>query len=345
MTHNASMSRLLCDAMRRGNGGAAILLLSIVLTVLVGLLDYLTPAELDFGELYMIPVILAAWMIGRRTGLVFAVAAAAVEFVVDSPLRETVAANPIAVSAWNVLATTLVLAALAVITDIVYRERERYRLLDEERVVLLRVLAQELPRPLRAADWFARTFEDAISVTNVVKAQFAMLRHATQEATFLATDLLALGRLRLGGLSFTRTPSDLRTIVDDAATESPNHARIIVSAAADQLIAAVDPDRLRHAISSIIARFIEQSPYEPVTILLRASGHEAAIEINSRTRDIAPSDIEFAQLLVAGNGGRMIIIPAGSPRGAGVAIYLVRTAAEAAAAATPSAALENAPRT
>lgn len=322
------------------------MLLSIVLTVLVGLLDYLTPAELDFGELYMIPVILAAWMIGRRTGLVFAVAAAAVEFVVDSPLRETAAANPIAVSAWNVLATTLVLAAIAIITDIVYRERERYRLLDEERATLLRVLAQELPRPLRAADWFARTFEDAISVTNVVKAQFAMLRHATQEATFLATDLLALGRLRLGGLSFTLTPSDLRTIVDDAATESPNRTRIIVSAAADQLIAAVDPDRLRHAISSITARFLEQSPYEPVTILLRASGNEVAIEINSRTRDIAPSDIEFAQLLVAGNGGRMIFIPAGSsPRGAGVAIYLVRTTADATPAASPNAAPEAAPRT
>ena len=332
--------------MRRGNGGAAILLLSLVLMLLVGLLDYLTPAELDFGEFYMIPVILVAWMIGRRTGILLAVMAAAVEFAVDTTLRDAAAARPVLVSAWNLIASLLVLAVVAVITDIVYRERQRYRLLDTERAMLLRVLAQELPRPLRAADWFARTFEDAVSVSRVVKAQFAMLRHATQEATFLATDLLALGRLRLGGLSFTLTPTDLRTIVDDAATESPNRPRIIVSAAADQLSAAVDPDRLRHAISSVVARFIEQSPYEPVTILLRASGQEAVIEINSRTRDIAASDIEFAQLLVAGNGGRMVIIPAGSPRGAGVAIYLARwtAAANLAAPTAPVAAPEDAPR-
>src|SRR5260221_6235714 len=196
--------------MRRGGDRAVwALLTAVLLTAAVGLLDFLTPADVDFGEFYMVPVILVAWFVGGRTGVAFALIASIVELLVDTTLRSAGAANGEAIALWNGVATLIVLTAIAFITDIVYRERERWRALDAERGMLLRVLEQELPRPLRAADWFARTFEDAFrsSITPAVRAQFAVLRHHTREAIFLATDLLALGQLRMGGLRFERVPS------------------------------------------------------------------------------------------------------------------------------------------
>jgi signal transduction histidine kinase len=336
---------------RGGDGGAAALFAALLLTAAVGLLDFLTPADVDFGELYMIPVILVTWAIGRKTGIAFAITAAIVELLVDDTLRSAGAANGPAVALWNGVATLLVLAAIAVTTDIVYRERERWTALDAERSTLLRVLEQELPRPLRAADWFARTFEDAFgaSVTPAVKAQFAVLRHHTREAIFLATDLLALGQLRMGGLRFERAPVELKAIAAEAVGASLDRSRVLLSSTDDGLTVLADPDRLRHAVASVVARFLEMSPYEPVTILLRSSGDDAVVEIACRARAIAPTEVELAELLVAGNGGRLVLVPQGSPRGATVTMYfprVVATAASASAAsASPASSEERAPRT
>ncbi len=339
--------------MRRGGRTAWALVGAVLLTGAVGLLDFLTPADVDFGELYMVPVILVSWVIGRRTGIAFAVIAAIVELMVDNTLRSAAAANGQAIALWNGVATLLVLSALAVITDIVYRERERWRALDAERSTLLRVLEQELPRPLRAADWFARTFEDAFgtSVTPAVKSQFTVLRHHTREAMFLATDLLALGQLRMGGLRFERMPVELKAIVGEAVSASLDRSRVLLSSTDDGLVVLADPDRLRHAVASVIARFLEMSPYEPVTLLLRASGDEAVVEIACRARAVAPTEVELAQLLIQGNGGRLVLVPQGSPRGATVTMYLPRASAvpDASAApgasATPPQSEERAPRT
>jgi signal transduction histidine kinase len=333
--------------MRRGGGRAVWALFGAVLaTAAVGLLDFLTPADVDFGEFYMVPVILVAWGVGRGTGIAFAVIAAIVELMVDTTLRAAGAASGEAIALWNGVATLIVLTAIAVITDIVYRERERWRALDAERSTLLRVLEQELPRPLRAADWFARTFEDAFrsSITPAVRAQFAALRHHTREAMFLATDLLALGQLRMGGLHFERVPVQLRAIAAEAVEGSLDRSRVLFTSADDGLTVLADADRLRHAIASVISHFLEMSPYEPVTILVRSSGDDAVVELACRARAIAPIEVELAELLVVGNGGRLVVVPQGSPRGATVTIYFPRVATTA-GAATPPRAEADRPRT
>jgi hypothetical protein len=67
---------------------------------------------------------------------------------------------------------------------------------------------------------------------------------------------------------------------------------------------------------------LELSPYEQVTVLTRASGSDAAIEISCRTRPIEAGEIELAAMLVAGNRGRLVIVPRTANRGSVVTIYL-----------------------
>lgn len=44
-------------------------------------LDYVTPREMTFWALYVVPITLATWNLGRRTGMVIGVASALLNFV------------------------------------------------------------------------------------------------------------------------------------------------------------------------------------------------------------------------------------------------------------------------
>ena len=329
--------------MRRGGQFVGITVMAALIGVVaVALLDFITPADADFGEFYMLPVIAVAWVAGRRAGIAVAALAAVLEFAVDTALRGATTATDLAIATWNGLADVAVLAAIAVITDFVYRERARWQVLDAEQKTLLRMLERELPRPLRAADWFARTFEDAFGAgaTSAVRAQFATLRHHTQESLFLVTDLLAIGRRDPSGASFERSAADLRAVVSEAVEGSLDRSRVLVTIAEDGIQVMADPDRLRHAVASVVARLLEHASHEPVRVLVRGSGSEAAIEITCRTTGVEPDELEFATLLVSGNGGRLTFVGTG-PRATTVTIYLAR--AEAATATFPAS--EAAPRT
>ncbi len=303
--------------------------IALVLVAGVGLLDFLTPADVDFGEFYMVPVIIVAWYLGRGAGIAVAIVAEIVEFSVDVSLRSAVDANSTPIALWNGLATFVVLTALAVATDWIRRERLRYRVLDAERVMLLRALEQELPRPLRAIDWFARTFEDAVAatLTPALRSQFSLLRRNAQDAMFLATDLLAVGNLRLAGLRFERVPVSLNEVTAQAAEASPHRARIVVRAADDDLLVLADADRLRHALSSILARFGETAPNETVRVLIRVSGDDGVVGVSCRSPEIEERDLEFAELLVRGNGGRVVRVPGDSRRDSLVSVYVPRAGA------------------
>ena len=53
--------------MRRGD--SRVLLIGAALMIATGLLDYLTPAEVDFTPFYMLPVVLTAWCTRLENGL------------------------------------------------------------------------------------------------------------------------------------------------------------------------------------------------------------------------------------------------------------------------------------
>ena len=309
------------------------LVLAVSITVGVALLDLLTPAEVDFGEFYMLAVILVAWAVGLRAGLSFAILGACAELAVDTALRGSTASGVVAVAAWNWVSDFGVLAALAFVTDRAYQERHRWMRIDAERAALLRVLDRELPRPLRAIGWFARTFEEALDRGSIdsLRAQFGGLRHHVREANFLATDLLAVGHLRSDELHFEREPVLLNALVAEAVDDTLHRARVLPSLTNGDPRVLADPDRLRHAIASLIGRCLELSSHEPVTVLTRVSGDEAVIEVATRAGMPDHGDLELTRMLIAGNGGRFVLVDR-RDRGSLASIYVPSAPAAPAAA-------------
>ena len=299
------------------------LVVAVMITLAVALLDLLTPAEVDFSEFYMLAVILAAWSVGLRAGLSFALLGACAELAVDTALRGSTGSTAVAVAAWNWLSDFGVIAALAVVTDRAYQERHRWMRIDAERAALLRVLDRELPRPLRAIGWFSRTFEEALDRGSIdgLRAQFGGLRHHVREANFLATDLLAVGQLRSDDLHFELQPVLLNALVSEAVEDTLHRTRVFPSLVSGDPRVLADADRLRHAIAILIGRCLELSTYEPVTVLTRVSGGEAVIEVGTGAGMPEHGDLELTRMLVAGNGGRFVLVDR-RDRGSLASIYV-----------------------
>lgn len=312
-------------------GDRRVLLVAGGLTVAIGLLDYLTPADADFTEFYMLAVVVAAWILGWKAGVAFAFIGVATTLVADDAMRSTLPA----VTLWNALSDLGVLLALGVITDRLHlermakeaahdRERARWEAVDAERNTLQTLLIREFPRPLRALEWFARTFEEPLvrNSTEAMRTQFRALRHHIQEVTFLGTDLLRMGRMDTGRLRFERRPINLAQVLTEAADGSPARVRVLLSLTNQPLIVVADADRLRQAFACLIDRCLELSPHDDVTVLARISANEAAVEVSCRARELEDADVELPRLLVARNGGRLVLITRGAMRGSLVTVHL-----------------------
>jgi hypothetical protein len=57
---------------------------TVLLVAGIATLDWFTPIQLSLAVFHVIPVFLAAWLLGRRAGLAFAVAAAVSWFLADA---------------------------------------------------------------------------------------------------------------------------------------------------------------------------------------------------------------------------------------------------------------------
>ena len=312
-----------------------VLMSAVLALAMVALLDLLTPSDVGFAPFYLIPVVITAWTFGARAGVVLAALAAGAELLVDSGvLRIDQDEAPALVLAWNTLSSFIALSVFAVVIERFHNERERWRVVSEERTRLLRLLEREFPRPLREIDWVARTFEEALErheLPRAMRDQFQSLRHHSQELSFLANDLIRVGRVRSGDLVFAPETFDLTQVAREAADQTVDRNRVVVRTGKEAVMAHADPEAARHAVSSIIGRLLDASPKDVVDLLVRGTSDEAVIEFVSASGTIDIADLELAEMLFTANHGRLIV----APRGAGIRIHVyLRKENVATAAAT-----------
>lgn len=77
------------------------IIISSVLVLIIGTMDFYTSSEISFSIFYLIPISYAAWFIGRRYGFIFSVFSALLWLYMDI-LGETPYSNP-AIPYWNAL--------------------------------------------------------------------------------------------------------------------------------------------------------------------------------------------------------------------------------------------------
>jgi hypothetical protein len=121
--------------------------------------------------------------------------------------------------------------------------------------------------------------------------------------------------------------------VNEAADATLDRGRIVVNLPDQPVVAEADPDRLRHAIATILGRCV-QNPYATVPVFVRAIGGEGLVQMSS-SDDITPADLELAELLIAGCGGRMVVAARNANRGITVSIFMPLAGSRAERATEP----------
>ena len=302
--------------------------LCLVAVASIGFLDLLTGPDIGFSLFYLIPVVLAAWYLGRVPGVILAVAGALAWLVADTANRGAVS---LAASIWNGFTRLVIFIAIAVLLDRWRINAARLADVDRQRDDFLRVLDHELPRPVEAIAALAKRLERTTPAHSEDHGTVQELQHRAQELQFLARDFVSLGRLQSERLLLTRTRSDLNEAVRDAVRAIADKQRVIITLGAEAPIVSADVDRLRQAIESVIRSALQHST-EYVNVAVRLDAQSAWVDVSDRSRvplraedralvddpgraedprAVAVADrflgLELARLLMEANGGSLDI--------------------------------------
>lgn len=302
----------------------------LVLIAVIGVLDYVTGPDYGFGFFYLIPVIPAAWYLGRWPGVIVALAGGLAWFAADYGGRPT---TPALAILWNASSRTFLFVAGAILVNSFRRERARLKEVDVQRSRFLRVLEHELPRP---GDELVRLLTRYQESGTAGSAELRALRDRAEEIRFLSHDFVALGQIQAGTLALARLPVDLNAVVQDIrAQRSDQDRRMPITVASSALTVAADEDRLRQAIRSLIAEAAQAVGGDEVSLDLAGSGVDAQLVVASGAGpylapmrgDEDPVGITLARLVVEAHGGTLELRRGAMARGLRAVMRLPLTAA------------------
>ena len=280
----------------------------LVVVVLVGALDVSTRPEYGFGFVYLVAVMPAAWLLGRRPGIAVALGAGFAWFFADVVERRTGAIGPIA---WNALSLSLLFLVAAWLVDLVHRERERLRALDRERSHFMRVVEHELAGPGHELAEGLRALRDRGGAT---AGELEPLVERAEDLEFLSRSFVSLGQLRSGELWLQHRPVDLRALVEELRAR-PGGAgpRIPITLSSGSFIVEGDEARLRQAIGGLLAAARSATTASDISIDLRRAGTNAKLTITGgvgpflgpQSDDPGGVSIELARTIIEGHRGRV----------------------------------------
>lgn len=302
--------------------------LCVIAVASIGLVDLLSGPDIGFSLFYLIPVVVAAWYVGRGPGVILAVTAALAWLFADTMNRGAVS---LAASTWNGFTRLVIFIAIALLLDRQRTSAARLAVVDRQREDFLRVLDHELPRPVEAIAELAKKLDRNTPERSEDRGTVQELQRRAQELQFLTRDFVSLGRLQSERLLLTRTRSDLNEIVREAVRAIGDKQRVIITLGAEGPLVDADVDRLRQAIESVIRSALQHST-EYVNVAVRIDAQFAWVDVSDRSRvplrvddralfddpgraddprAVAVADrflgLELARLLMEANGGSLDI--------------------------------------
>jgi signal transduction histidine kinase len=255
--------------------------LGLAFIAVVGVLDYLTGPQLSLALLYLMPIGLVTWNLGRRWGAVAVVLATvmgiAADVVTDTSLGPT---NP--VPYWNALVRFAVFLAFAMLLDTLRSIIDaQWMLVDEESEVssglrklndvkdtLLHAVSHDLKSPLAgilgAMQTIRRDRELNLSASER-ESLYAVVEQSGRKMNRLVDDLLDLDRIDRGKLHPQRRPTDIGQLAQKLLRESPGMHVHPMRIDADPVLVDVDPTKIERVIDNLLLNAVRHTP--PGTIV------------------------------------------------------------------------------
>ncbi len=314
----------------------AVLGLAFIAVVLV--LDYLTGPQLSLSLLYLMPIGLVTWNLGRRWGSV-AVVVATIAGILSDVLSAPDTGQTDPVPYWNAIVRFAVFLAFAMLLDTlrsiidsqwerVEAESERssdLREMNDVKDTLLHAVSHDLKGPLAGIIGAMQTIrrDDDLHLTEDERESlYQVIEQSGRKMNRLIDDLLDLDRIDRGKLHPQRKPSDVGEMARRLVAESTALDGHPVRIEADRVLVDVDPGKVERVIENLLVNASRHTPAGTpvhVRVTARPNGLVLVVEDEGPGVPDEMKDVLF-EAFRQGEGS--------SGRGMGIGLSLVQRFAE-----------------
>ncbi|HEY6568227.1 MAG TPA: ATP-binding protein [Actinomycetota bacterium] len=259
-----------------GRSNVLVATLGLAFILVVSVLDYLTGPSLSLSLLYLMPIGLVTWNMGRRWGAVSVVVATIAGMVLEvlsSPQLGTLDPVPY----WNAIVRFAVFLAFAMLLDTlrstidsqwqrVEAESERssdLREMNDVKDTLLHAVSHDLKGPLAGILGAMQTIRrdaDIHLTADERESLYQVIEQSGFKMNRLIDDLLDLDRIDRGKLHPRRQPTDVGAIAAAVVAESTALEGHPVRIEADRVLVDVDPGKVERVIDNLLINAARHTP-------------------------------------------------------------------------------------
>jgi K+-sensing histidine kinase KdpD len=259
-----------------GKSKVLVVTLGLAFITTVAVLDYLTGPQLSLSLLYLMPIGLVTWNLGRRWGaaaVVVSTVAGIVSDVLSSPDSGTLDPVPY----WNAIVRFAVFLAFAMLLDTlrtiideqwqrVERESERssdLREMNDVKDTLLHAVSHDLKGPLAGIIGAMQTIrrDDELLLTGEERESlYQVIEQSGRKMNRLIDDLLDLDRIDRGRVHPQRKPTDVGELARRIVRESTALDSHPVRIDADRALVEVDPGKVERVIENLLVNAARHTP-------------------------------------------------------------------------------------
>jgi signal transduction histidine kinase len=321
-----------------GKSPLLVAVLGLAFIAVVSVLDYLTGLQFSLSLLYLMPIGLVTWNLGRRWGAVAVVVstvAGLVSDVLSSPATSTTDPVPY----WNGVVRFAVFLAAAMLLDtlrsiiddqwgLFEEEADRssdLREMNEVKDTLLHAVSHDLKGPLAGilgAMQTIRRDHELHLTADEREALHQVIEHSGRKMNRLIDDLLDLDRIDRGKVLPRRKPTDIGALARRVVADTEQLADHPVRVRADPVLVDVDPGKVERVIENLLVNAARHTPAGTavlVEITAKADGIRLAVEDDGPG---VPDELKLVLFEPFRQG------EASSGRGMGIGLSLVQRFAE-----------------
>jgi signal transduction histidine kinase len=274
------------------------------LSVLVIIIDILTPVQIATGALFILPLLFGIGFRSERTLYVLTAAVIAVSFALVPPASR---------GAFRILLANRVIAAIAM-AGVAYLagrqirtnrelQDQRRRLADlmELQTEFVRAVSHDIRAPIGAVLGYVELLESAVASEPVSEQQarfLAGISRSCRNVVTLTENLLTTAKLDSGDFPVERAPFDLvslvRDVIAEAASAERNSADRVRLTAPHLLIITSDAIRVRQVVLNLLSNALKYSPADRcVDVAVETGNDRVCVVVTDAGPGIPPEEREL----------------------------------------------------
>ncbi len=325
-------------------GRLALALVGFLFAVLLFFLDYKTGIELDFSVFFMVPILLMSWLLGFKTGLLFALLGETFD-VIANILAGKVYSHP-AIFYWDVIQDLVVylifVAAISRLRILIKYLRNANRRqaqmntalqeADEMKTEILRIVSHDLKNPLIGIQGLSRRISEKGSQLpdQDLKSFGGTILRAADKMFHLIENLLDADKYENGLGMLSKTEFNVAVVVENIIQKHKHHARdkdlTIHKPTQNPVTICSDREFTEQIFDNLISNAIKYTPNgRNIYINLLEEDEDILFQV----KDEGPGIREEEREMLFKKFSRLSSVATANEHSSGLGLYIVKKLVEA----------------